>query len=81
MTDTTDRTERDLMVRRHDHRDGAETLEPSYQASVARFRAKLREENLSQWTNYYEKLARLHALLAEENAQKAKLCSQQKGED
>ena len=78
MDDRADRELEKLITKRHDPHDGAEMLEPSYQASVARFRARLREENLREWTNYYEKMSRLHALLAEENAQKAKLC--QRGE-
>ena len=71
MDDRADRELDRLITKRHDRRDGDALLEPSYAASVRRFNAKLREENLSQWTNYYEKMSRLHALLAEENAKKA----------
>ena len=73
MDDRADRELENLLVKRHNARDGDALLEPSYQESVNRFNAKLREENLRQWSNYYQKMSRLHALLAEENARKAEL--------
>ena len=62
-----------LITKRHDPRDGDALLEPTYAESVRRFNAR-QEENRSEWGNFHEKMAQLHAWLSEEHAQKAKLC-------
>jgi hypothetical protein len=74
LDDRADRELERLLERRHDHRDGDALLEPSYAESVRRYNARREEENRSEWGNFHEKMAQLHAWLSEEHAQKAKRC-------
>ncbi len=68
-----------LITKRHDgDAIGDALLEPTYAESVRRYQRRQEEENRSEWGNFHEKMAQLHAWLSEEHAQKAKLC--QKGE-
>jgi hypothetical protein len=78
LEDRADRELEKLITKRHDSRDGDALLEPSYAESVCRYNARREEEARSEWGNFHEKMAQLHAWLSEEHAQKAKLC--QKGE-
>ena len=65
-----------LITKRHDPRDGDALLEPSYGESVRRYQRRREEENRSEWGNFHLKMARLHAWLSQEHAQKAQQLSQ-----
>jgi hypothetical protein len=68
-----------LITKRHDPRDGeGDLLEPSYAESVRRYNSRREEEHRSEWGNFHEKMAELHAWLSQEHAQKAQLL---KGEE
>jgi hypothetical protein len=66
-----------LITKRHDPRDGDILLEPTYAESVRRYNARREDENRSEWGNFHQKVARLHAWLSAEHAQKAqRLCEE-----
>jgi hypothetical protein len=69
-----------LITKRHDPRDGDALLEPSYAESVRRYNARREEENRSEWGNFHEKMAQLHAWLSQEHAQKAQQLCEDRGE-
>ena len=60
-----------LITNRNDPRDGEALLEPTYAESVRRYNARRQEENRSEWGNFHQKMAQLHAWLSQEHAQKA----------
>jgi hypothetical protein len=62
-----------LITKRHDPHDGDALLEPTYAESVRRYNARREEEHRSEWGNFHEKMAQLHAWLSEEHAAKAQL--------
>ncbi len=66
-----DRELEKLITKRHDPRDGDALLEPSYAESVRRYNARREEENCSEWGNFHEKMAQLHAWLSADHAHKA----------
>ena len=83
MDDRADRELEKLITRRFGPRDGDALLEPTYAESVRRYNRQREEENRSEWGNFHEKMAELHAWLSEEHAHKAKLCeaeNEQKGD-
>jgi hypothetical protein len=65
-----------LITRRHDPRDGDALLEPTYAESVRRYNARREDENRSEWGNFHQKMAQLHAWLSQEHAQKARQLTQ-----
>jgi hypothetical protein len=77
LDDRADRELTRLIEKRHDPSDGDALLEPTYAASIRRYNARREEENRSEWGNFHEKMAQLHAWLSEEHAQKAKLCEEE----
>ena len=81
MDDPADRELEKLITKRHDPRGGDALLEPTYAESVRRYNARREEENRSEWGNFHEKMARLHAWLSEEHAQKAKSCGEEKRQE
>jgi hypothetical protein len=65
-----------LITKRHDPRDGDALLEPTYAESVRRYNERRQEENRSEWGNFHQKMAQLHAWLSQEHAQKARQLTQ-----
>jgi hypothetical protein len=65
------------MIEKHSRKGEAtaDELEPSYAASVKRYRERERRENRARWYSFHSDMSELHARLAEEHAVKAeKLC-------
>jgi hypothetical protein len=69
-----------LITKRHDPRDSDALLEPSYAESVRHYNARREEEHRSEWGNFHEKMARLHAWLSEEHRAKAQRLWENRGE-
>jgi hypothetical protein len=65
-----------LITKRNDPRDGDALLEPTYAESVRRYNARQEEANRSEWGNFHQKMAQLHAWLSQEHAQKARRLTQ-----
>jgi hypothetical protein len=49
----------------------ADLLEPSYQASVRRYRQQAEDEHREQWIMFHSNMHQLHSLLAAEHREKA----------
>ncbi len=69
-----------LITKRRGPRDGDALLEPTYAESVRRYNERRQEEHRSEWANFHQKMAQLHAWLSAEHAQKAQRLCEDRGE-
>lgn len=60
-----------LIERRSDAKPDPDELEPSYAESVRRFNARRRDQHRWEWVKFYDRMARNHAQLSEEHANRA----------
>ncbi len=60
-----------FISRRADKTPDPDTTEPSYAESVRRFHVRRREAHKWEWVRYFDRLARNHARLAQENEARA----------
>jgi hypothetical protein len=71
------------MIEKRSYKGEATTdeLEPSYAASVRRYRERERRENQARWFAFHSGMSELHARLAEEHAAKAEKLCEDPGEE